>query len=48
MKDESKNIKEILYLGVVDMNHEGVDFALMFKCPAHKYMPTLNLLMNVA
>lgn len=48
MKDESKNVKEIQYFGVVDMNYEGVDYALMFKCPAHKYMPTLNLLMNVA
>ena len=48
MKEENSALKEITYLGVVEITHEGVDYGLMFKCPAHKYMIILNKLMNVA
>ena len=48
MKNECDNLKEIMYLGVVEMTHEGVDYGIMFKCPAHKHLLILNKLMNIA
>lgn len=48
MKSECEFIKDCIFLGVVDMNYEGVDYGIMFKCPAHKYLPTIGKLVNVA
>lgn len=48
MKKECKNLKEILYIGPVNMAHDGVDFAIMYKCPAHKNMDVSNQLISIA
>ena len=48
VKKECEYVKEITYLGVIEMTYEGVDYGFMFKCPAHKYLPTLNKIMNIS
>ena len=36
MKDECKYVKDAIYLGPIDITYEGVEFGLLYKCPAHK------------
>ena len=48
VKKECEYVKEITYLGVIEMTYEGVDYGFMFKCPAHKYLLTLNKIMNIS
>lgn len=36
LKEECKEIKEVLYVGPIAMTFEGVEFGFLYKCPAHK------------
>lgn len=38
MKKECKNLKEIISLGPINITYEGVEFGLLYKCPAHKFL----------
>lgn len=46
MKKNCEHLKEIMYIGPVSMTYEGVEFAIMYKCPAHKNLPIANQLVG--
>lgn len=48
MKEDCKDLKDIKYLGPIDMTYEGVEFAILYFCPAHKNLDIYMHLIDVA
>ena len=48
MKEECEYLKDVQYLGPIDMDHEGAIFALLYFCPAHKNLEISMKLANIA